>query len=308
MDVDDCILPAELTRPSVDDPTVSLARTQDSKGFSGLFFDGMSSPPPVRPTKRRSLSPERSHRQDGDLRHRYSNDGEASLQTAFEGSSSPAPPSPSARKFERVASLGGLFGKNPMQPPMFLSTQATGTSISDGPRRLKRPPLLQPDGHAQSAYPSIGQSDDNGFVEAPVPRRAFSATVVPVPTSPNEGESETGPELSSPAAHAFAKKQAMRTIRRRDGTDDFRPFAAGGTLRQRDTNPSVQSPLRNATPNGMNESPSARWLKGTGLPGFGDNEAHGKVLPCEKVAEDGLMRIDVKTVGSCLFRSLSSQR
>jgi M-phase inducer tyrosine phosphatase len=33
-----------------------------------------------------------------------------------------------------------------------------------------------------------------------------------------------------------------------------------------------------------------------GLGGFGDNEAHGKVLPCHKVTEDGLMRVKPETV------------
>jgi M-phase inducer tyrosine phosphatase len=33
-----------------------------------------------------------------------------------------------------------------------------------------------------------------------------------------------------------------------------------------------------------------------GLPGFGDSEADGKILPCHKVREDGLMRITSDTV------------
>jgi M-phase inducer tyrosine phosphatase len=33
-----------------------------------------------------------------------------------------------------------------------------------------------------------------------------------------------------------------------------------------------------------------------GLPGFGDNEANGKILPCHRVREDGLMRINGQTV------------
>jgi M-phase inducer tyrosine phosphatase len=46
------------------------------------------------------------------------------------------------------------------------------------------------------------------------------------------------------------------------------------------------------------ESPRAQMVPegGTGLGGFGDNEAHGKVLPCHRVREDGLMRINCKTV------------
>ena len=45
------------------------------------------------------------------------------------------------------------------------------------------------------------------------------------------------------------------------------------------------------------ESPRAHVIPewGTGLGGFGD-EAHGKILPCHRVREDGLMRISCKTV------------
>ena len=37
-----------------------------------------------------------------------------------------------------------------------------------------------------------------------------------------------------------------------------------------------------------------------GFGGFGDNEAHGKILPCHRVREDGLMRINPTTVCSAL--------
>lgn len=37
------------------------------------------------------------------------------------------------------------------------------------------------------------------------------------------------------------------------------------------------------------------------LPGFGDSEADGKVLPCHKVREDGLMRISASTVSAEFF-------
>ncbi|KAL5511877.1 MIH1 [Sanghuangporus vaninii] len=303
MDVDDCILPESLTRPTIDEPTLKFAPTQETKGFSSLFFDGMSSPPPILP-KRRSLSPEGS-RLDGSLRQRYSNDEGAFLQVPDQESSSPAPSSPSVRTFERVKSSGSLFGKT--KAPAFLTALAGGGSISDGPKKPKRPALVPSEAHTQSAFSVLQPSANEGFMKMPAPRRAFSTTVPTMPSSPGEDESEAGPELSSPAAHAFAKKQTARTIRRRDGTDDFRPFAAGGLLRQRDTTPTVQSPLRNATPTVMNESPSARWLKGTGLPGFGDNEAHGKVLPCEKVAEDGLMRIDVQTLDALMSGAYSDK-
>ena len=51
------------------------------------------------------------------------------------------------------------------------------------------------------------------------------------------------------------------------------------------------SPLRNSTAGNPN----------SGLGGFGDSEADGKILPCHKVREDGLMRIRPDTVSFFLF-------
>lgn len=85
---------------------------------------------------------------------------------------------------------------------------------------------------------------------------------------------------SSPAL-AYAKRQQIRTIRRRDGTDDFRSLKGATSMIARDQ----ESPRARMTP---------EWS--TGLGGFGDNEAHGKILPCHRVREDGLMRINCKTV------------
>lgn len=94
----------------------------------------------------------------------------------------------------------------------------------------------------------------------------------------------------------------MRPLRRKDGTDDFRPLTGATALRQMDLNLAAQSPRRDGQSPGhrasLGESPSAKWLKGAGLPGFGDNEKQGKVLPCERVSEDGLMRIDCSTVSA----------
>ncbi len=116
--------------------------------------------------------------------------------------------------------------------------------------------------------------------------------------SSDDADSESN-DYSSPAAHAFAKKQGLRVVRRRDGTDDFRPLTGAFRSSTKLIFVAKASPLRKpASPamlKAINESPSTRWFQ-QGMPGFGDNEAHGKVLPCERVKEDGLMRIDCETV------------
>jgi len=96
---------------------------------------------------------------------------------------------------------------------------------------------------------------------------------------PSSDESSfDGPDISSPA-QAYAKRQSCKTIRRCDGTEDFRPLTGASAMVNRDNL----------------ESPSAKFMA-AGLPGFGDNETHGKILPCHRVKEDGLMRINSQTV------------
>jgi M-phase inducer tyrosine phosphatase len=56
----------------------------------------------------------------------------------------------------------------------------------------------------------------------------------------------------------------------------------------------------------LNESPSAKFLS-AGIPGFGDNESAGKLLPCHRVTDDGLMRIDSKTLNNLLDGHYSEQ-
>ena len=180
--------------------------------------------------------------------------------------SSPVPPSsPSDSKLERLAKpmLGGMG--NP--------------SLSKRPRRPALSAMVPPLESIHSAYPVMNGNEDR-HIHAPLapPRRAFSA-MLPVgglgePYS-EESSFEQG-EMSSPAA-AYSKRQQMKTIRRCDGTDDFRPLTGATAMVRRD----------------REESP-----RGAGLAGFGDNEAHGKILPCHRVREDGLMRINCQTVSS----------
>lgn len=311
MDIDDCILPASLTQPHLDELTIKLAPAADIRDFSGIFFDSMSPPrassPPRRPLKRRSLSPEGSPRQPPmGHKSRHSEETEFVLQPAFEEFSSPAQSSPSAHVMERFASAGGsMFGKA-IKPLPALGIQGSSGLCAKRPRRPAISALGTLEGQSKQAllFMDPKMEKENRFLELTAPRRAFSATNAPKPSSPTDNESDA-PDFSSPAAHAFAKRQTMRTLRRRDGTDDFR---SNNIIRQRDANPVVQSPLRKATvPSEVFESPSARWLKGTGIPGFGDNEAHGKVLPCEKVSEDGLMRISVRTMNELIAGKYDSK-
>jgi M-phase inducer tyrosine phosphatase len=105
-------------------------------------------------------------------------------------------------------------------------------------------------------------------------RRAFSVCNPPTPEN-ESSESDFGDSPSTNGVHA--------EYARRHGKHD------GSPLKMRSNIPIVEgSPSRKISPYGPG-----------GLPGFGDNEMDGKILPCHKVKEDGLVRISPETVSSC---------
>ncbi|KAK2460607.1 hypothetical protein APHAL10511_007077 [Amanita phalloides] len=240
--------------------------------FNNLFFDTMSprrsldSPSGPQSKKRRSLSPEHVR------------------LTAHDNSSSPSLlSSPSQNKLDRMSGTN-LFARFKDKPKL----EGLGNPPPGQHKRTRKPALsatILPSGmqSVQSAYPSMDHFEEKSSLVAPSPpvRRTFSALIPSSMCSEaySDESSIDGPDMSSPA-QAYTKRQQVRTLRRRDGTEDFRP-------------------LTGASPSFNKESPSAKFLA-PGLPGFGDNEAHGKILPCHKVSEDGLMRINCKTLDDLL--------
>jgi len=192
-----------------------------------------------------------------------------------EAQSSPPPSSPSVHKFERLSNVN--FAKPALQ----------GLGVpSLANKRLRRPvfsALVQPtEGGAHFVMESDASPDQSFISQRQHGRRVVSAMVPPTSVEHLSDESSfDGPDMSSPA-QAYAKRQHVKTIRRRDGTEDFRPL----------TGISPAKPVHSV------DSPSAKFMS-AGLPGFGDNETMGKILPCHRVREDGLMRVVPSTV-SCL--------
>lgn len=209
------------------------------------------------PKKRRSLSPETVSRAEQD------------------DPSSPPPSSPSQYKLERMGS-GPLLSH--LNKPG-LQGLGVPSNINKRPRRPAFSALVRPtqDG-ARSAYPAMDSKESPSQGLAPPKlgpsRRAVSAMLPPTGVEPSD-ESFDGPDMSSPA-QAYIKRQQTKTIRRRDGTEDFRPLTGASPTVNRE----------------VSESPSAKFM----LAGFGDNESLGKILPCHRVREDGLTRIAPKTV------------
>ena len=116
-------------------------------------------------------------------------------------------------------------------------------------------------------------------------RRAFSVCDQPALPDNDEDDSEYDASPSANGTHAeYARRHGNKYGPRVDGSPRFRPVrssiaASGEGL----ANP--MNSLNKPSPYGPG-----------GMPGFGDNEMDGKVLPCHKVTEDGLVRITADTV------------
>ncbi|KAJ6546520.1 hypothetical protein DFH09DRAFT_927130 [Mycena vulgaris] len=226
-------------------------------GFNTLFYDTMSPAAPHPKKQRRSLSPDHVRVKEND------------------NSSSPGlSSSPSLYKLDRIVT-GPLF-------PALEKPRVEGLGVPSNALKRSRRPALS----AHTAYPVFdGEHVLPSPAERTLPpaRRAFSAIIsgsaLGAKFTEQSSDESSFEGMSSPA-QAYAKRQQVKTIRRCDGTDDFRP-------------------LTGATAMVLNESPSAKFLS-AGIPGFGDNEAGGKLLPCHRVTDDGLMRIDPQTLNKLL--------
>ncbi|KAK7689157.1 hypothetical protein QCA50_007848 [Cerrena zonata] len=260
---------------------------------------------PVQPfqKKRRSASPER---EDLDMSHHLVEDPSSPGLFA----------SPSVDKLKRMSSASLLTNmlKKPLMGDLALNAN------NKRPRRPTVSAIVAPADAPQiySAHPGHGKEfQEKAAVPRPTlppVRRAFSA-MLPPSMMDLSLESEDGsfdPDMSSPA-QAYAKRQQVKAIRRCDGTDDFRSWTGASALVQRDGD--VKKGLRRSedraehyTPT-ERETPRSKYLNanGLGLGNFGDNEAHGKILPCHRVKEDGLMRISVKTLDDLLDGAFDSQ-
>ncbi|KAH7340966.1 Rhodanese-like domain-containing protein [Rhizoctonia solani] len=81
----------------------------------------------------------------------------------------------------------------------------------------------------------------------------------------------------------------------------------GSPARAYATRKAAGPPMRRLVPSQAEKPIQGSPLARAGLPGFGDNEADGKVLPCHRVREDGLMRINCDTLDDLLAGKYNSQ-
>ncbi|KIY51022.1 hypothetical protein FISHEDRAFT_37680 [Fistulina hepatica ATCC 64428] len=244
--------------------------------FNNLFYDPISpsrqGSPPSR--KRRSTSPDRASARD------------RKKSVSPSPTRSPSPPQ-GRNRHQRLGS--GSYAGRIAKPTL----QGLGAPSANTLKRQRRPVLsaMVPPSNTRSAYPimdgNASSSEAPIIDELPAPRRAFSALIPSTSlNNPSSDESFDSMDSSSPA-QAYAKRQKVKTIRRCDGTEDFRPLTGASAMVKM-------------------ESPITKMLS-PGMPGFGDNEMAGKILPCKRVSDDGLMRISVQTLNDLLDGAYDSQ-
>lgn len=120
-------------------------------------------------------------------------------------------------------------------------------------------------------------------------RRAYS--VCDQPTVPDISEDESEYEASPSNPMGMGRPGGLRAGRKVGGSR----LAPGvdGSPGMKPVRSSIAVPMAAAD----TASPSRKAKRASpGMPGFGDNEMDGKILPCHKVKEDGLVRITPATV------------
>jgi M-phase inducer tyrosine phosphatase len=276
--------PATLFIPAISAPPPQLnnfhnSSNKPSNDVLGTYFYDESPEPinrtsafPITARKARPASPEPAA-----LQH---------VQLSSSPSSSPA-----ARKFER--SLSAQLGQ-PTVKSKEMQPQCGGLSFRQPKPRLLSVAFstkdIAPQPRSAGIFPSTR-------ARQLAPRRAVSAFIQPgfgVPSGmkqsrlramaafgdDDDGElgAETG-DFDSPITKV--KVGRMAKVASLGGTSDMK--ASGSRL-----------------------SPVPSFGRSPGLPRFGDNEMDGKILPCQRVKDDGLVRITPHTVRSMVCPTYES--
>jgi M-phase inducer tyrosine phosphatase len=280
-------------RPSSVMPSPAFSGSASFSGSPGLgsFFCESPAAPAAQPTKRRSL---------------------------ISGSPSSPSESPSAkrasyglasRNIEKTASSSGmLFGNGIAAGPR------ASTLASRRGQPYKRPtlmPLPYPNAESSTSQRTISAASAYPILygpprlpttllqkppAAPPMRRAFS--VCDQPPTPEHEDTESSDFEDSPSmngVHAeYARRQGKKFVPRVDGSPGFKAKPIRCSIAVSGQGSSEATPEGSGLGKGKKGKISPYGPGG--LPGFGDNEMDGKILPCHKVKEDGLMRITAETV------------
>ncbi|WWC87865.1 uncharacterized protein L201_002762 [Kwoniella dendrophila CBS 6074] len=294
----------------VDSPAIKSRRssTQQSPSFSGaasfsgspglgsFFCESPAAPSAQAPTKRRSLvtgSPASP------------SSGSPSAKRTSLGLGLSRPPlektaSSSAMLFGAGRSSTVAARRNPLSKRPALGPLAAGSSVEGGIRTASAAsafPILY-----AAPKPTLGGGNSGTFPRsamAPM-RRAFSVCDQNKMHEQEEDESEyeASPSMAGTQAE-YIRRYGPRGIPKVDGSPGFKPARASIAT----SGEGMASPVGCKGKQKQKVSPYGPG----GLPGFGDNEMDGKILPCHKVKEDGLVRITPNTLQSLLTGKYSSK-
>ncbi|KAK8861570.1 hypothetical protein IAR55_002392 [Kwoniella newhampshirensis] len=258
-----------------------------SPGLGSFFCDSPAAPSQAAPAKRRSLI-----------------------------TGSPASPSSGSPSAKRTSHGLGMtrppLDKTASSSAMLFGGNRSNTLVSRRPQQFKRPTLgplaagssneaPQRTASAVSAFPilygppkpTLGQSGTFPRAAVAPMRRAFSVCDQNMAHETEEDESEFE---ASPSMAGTQAEYARRYGSRIDGSPGCKPGRAS----------IAASGEGVASPAGVKNKRPSPYGPG-GLPGFGDNEMDGKILPCHKVKEDGLVRITPDTLDDLLCGKFSDK-
>jgi len=193
--------------------------------------------------------------------------------------------SPAARRFERSLStqLAQPTGKSKETQPQY-----SGLSFKQPKQRL--PSVALSSALTKEIEP---QPRSAGIAHSPrmkpfAPRRAVSAFIQPgfgVPTGVKQNRLRTMVAFGEEDGESGAETGAFDSPITKVQVGRMAKFASVGGM----------SDMKAAGPR-LPPVPSSG--RSPGLPRFGDNEMDGKILPCQRVKDDGLVRITPQTVRS----------
>jgi M-phase inducer tyrosine phosphatase len=284
---------------SFDSPASSRRATEGSQPSASPDFGSFFCDSPSAPQLRGTVGA--LGRMNGTLSRRTS-----SPASPLESPSTSRPPSVASRMFEKTAStnVGGIFGGNGL----------SGRSMVSRRTQPYKRPILPP-------LVSNSTSD--------VPRVMSTASALPVLEN---GGQTCGSDLVAPGGPIMLGRRGAASMRRaysvcdqgaqavnhgsdpsdRESVDDS-PCAGSRVVSHFEPGhpPALQSNGSGfrtvghsssfnggCVPSGVAGSPF-----GQGMLGFGENEKDGKLLPCHRVKEDGLVRITPETVSRTSHRS-----
>ncbi|CAE7231595.1 unnamed protein product [Rhizoctonia solani] len=217
------------------------------------------------------------------------------------------------REQQRVAELAA---SSPDKPALFSSSPP----VSPSSRPVRPGPGIGLGRPFERSVTTGGQGtlfEGMAAGQAPLPKRSNALAPRRPVVLKNEATNSTGslpgarPGALQPSRRAFSASITSTALLMGKPIDNLGSDDSlcddGSPARAYATRKAAGPPMRRLVPSQAEKPKQGSPLARAGLPGFGDNEADGKVLPCHRVREDGLMRINCDTLDDLLAGKFDSR-